>query len=430
MSNRVVVVGAGADAVRVAAVLALVGRPVTLVLAEPPVASDLACRDRTSWRAARADTSLVDAVLGPTVAARPVECAVIGDRAVQSLPLSRWAVRKLIPEAERKVAARDWARARARNALAVVVGGGQEERTYADWVSRRMGYVALHRMYADYALRRWGRAPDALAASVARMAHGVGKNDVRVSPAAPTGFGVQVAQDALQKAGCERVQGVPRRFVVRQGRVVSVDFADGGSVPVTGELWCTFPPQEIARLLAEDCPGEVRHIAEAVASVPAHRIRLSGAVAGADEVHGLDPAPAWRWIRSPDDPSSWLVSVTGGACDNDLTEDVLDYSRQVGLVDQTGKVVSCASVPGGVPSTGPVDLARMRTIVEGLSPLGIRVAGPAGLGAELDAPEVVAHATALATGAAPLEAWRRHACPPAAEDDLEAHITSFLRTHG
>ena len=72
------------------------------------------------------------------------------------LPLSVTTVHKLFRPGLRRKAARGWIKARIRNATSSMTGSYVEERSYRDWVARRMGDSAYGELYAPYAQARWG----------------------------------------------------------------------------------------------------------------------------------------------------------------------------------------------------------------------------------------------------------------------------------
>jgi len=417
-----IIVGAGAEVVRLAAALVHKDLPVQVCRTAPSLPDTLACRERRGWRASRSGSS--EAVLGPLRPAAEAKVGVVARDAIHPLPLQPWQVSGLLQPGERRTAARSWLRARARNGLAVVVGGGQEERTYIDWVVRRMGRSAYDALYADYAVRRWGRSGAELSASVARATHGALEAGPLVEP---VDHGAARALELIARAGVEVVDAPDARLVVSGGRVTGVE--GGGGLRWTGNVWTTLTPDQVGIRLGEDCPSAARHLAAGLASEPAWRVRLSGARAeGPDELHVLDPAPCWRYVRAPDDADCWMVSVTGGAPSVALAEDIRDHARQLGLVSDSAKVVDMGGLPGGVPTWGPSDNARLRTILEVWQKLGIRATGRGGTYAELDPTEVLAHVDTLCKEGEPdlLDAWRVHVAPTAREEDLDARITRFF----
>ena len=417
------VLGAGTDAIRVAAALVKHQHSVLVCLTAPAVSAELACVERGSWRGVSSEH--LSTVVGPVQQAAESSVGIVARGSAHSLPIPPWTVGQLLRRGERRQTARSWVRARARNGLAVVVGGGQEERSYLDWVSRRMGRAAFEALYADYAGRRWGRTGDGLAASVARQTHGRHVGGSRVEPVDCADHGVRRAQAVLDAAGVEVISAPAARLHMEKGRVVGLEGVAGRSV--RGPVWCTLSPREVAQRLQDGCPDSVRHLAAALSPAASCRIRLRGALTGLpDELHILDPGPCWRYVRAPDRPDDWIVSVTGASLSGSLTEDIRDHARQLGIVGEGAEVIAAETLPGGLPVWGPSDHARLRTVLEVWQKLGLRAVGRGGTYAELDPTQVLAHLAAVVDGAELLEAWRLHVAPAARTEDLDARITQFF----
>lgn len=429
MSNSEhIVVGAGTEATRVAATLIAAGQSVSLVRVGASLPAELACTGRASWRQVTAGQDLAEKVLGPTTVRAGTPRGVLVGGTTQTLPLSPFSFSRILPTGHRRQAARSWLRARARNALAVVVGGGQEERTYRDWVVRRMGAPAYDMLYSDYAERRWGREGDDISASTARVAHSPALAAPRVCPVDARDHTVARA-DALVAAHGGQVLEVDAVRLEVGRRAVTKLTADGSSLEVGNRtVWAVASPGVVAAWLGDACPAAAQHLAHGLDTAPGVRVRLSGAVRDVpDEIHILDPAPCWRFVRAPDDPTAWLVSATGSVSVS-LVEDIRDFAVQNGLVDAAGSVVSQGSMPGGMPVWGPVHHARLRTVLDTYAGLGIRLTGSAGTLTDLDPTELVAHVGVLLQGehANLQEAWRQVAAPPTLVEDLGARITHFF----
>jgi len=422
------VVGPGHEAGMVAATLAATGATVTLVRTAPGLPPELACARGATWRAEPEHAAIGARVHGPTTPATSVAVGVFVAGAPRVLPLEPWTMGAILPTGHRRSAARSWLRARARNALSVVVGGGQEERTYRDWVVRRMGAPAYDLLYADYAERRWGRQGDHLSASLARVAHSPALATSRVQPTDVRDHGAERTEALLSTLGVEVHASEVRRFHIQGKRIGTVELADTFLDTTDHTVWSTLSPAQTADCLGADCPPTARHLAASLGSLAAGRVRLSHARSGiGDELHILDPAPCWRFVRAPDAPDHWLVSFTGSPSSATL-EDIRDFAVQGGLVDSGSRIVASGALPGGEPVWGPVDHARLRTVLDTWRPLGLHSTGSAGTLTPLDPTSLVAHVQhLLKEGAGGLqEAWRTIAAPPTRVDDLGARITHFF----
>ena len=423
-----VVVGPGHEPTLVAATLAATGVSVTLVRTAPDLPPPLRCVERSTWRKPASTGDLGARVYGPT---RPAEASASGlfvSGSTHILPLEPFLLGRILPSGHRRTTARSFVRARARNALATVVGGGQEERTYRDWVVRRMGAPAYELLYADYAERRWGRAGEDLSASLARAAHSPALATERVVPADPRDHGAARAEALLSTLDVTVIESGVRRMHVEGKQIASLELEDTFLDTTDSTIWSTWSPARIAKALGPDCPPSARHFAPGLRNQAATRIRLSGASHDVpDEVHVLDPAPCWRLVRAPDDPDHWLVSAAG-VLSSATVEDVRDFAVQAGLAAASSTVVAAAELPGGAPVWGPVDHARLRAVFEAWRPLGLRTTGSAGTLTPLDPTDLVAHVEKLlAEGMGALqEAWRTVAGPPTRVDDLDARLTHFF----
>jgi hypothetical protein len=423
-----IVVGGGSEAILVAATLVASGQRVTRVVTGPHLPAGLACGNRPSWRENSATSELGARIHGPVRSVESESCGLVVAGATWPLPLSPLQLSKILPRGSRRESARSWTRARARNALSIVVGGGQEERTYRDWVVRRMGAPAYDHLYADYAERRWGRSGEHLASSVARVAHSPALATQRVVPADVRDHTPSRAEALLSAHGGAVYSAGSLRLEGEGGRIRRMVLPEATLDTEDSIIWTTSSPARVAEWLGDLCPPAARHLAAGLSTSPGVRLRLTGALPDLpDELHVLDPAPCWRLVRAPDDSSAWIVSATG-ALSTSLVEDIRDFAVQNRLAAETATVTDSAELPEGVPAWGPVDHARLRTVLDAWRPLGIRLTGSAGTLTKLDPTDLVAHvATVLDGGPDALqEAWRTIAAPPTRVDDLQAHITHFF----
>ena len=94
---------------------------------------------------------------------------------------------------------------RVRNALVPLTGEGMEERTYRQWVERRMGSGAYRHVYADYAARRWGLPGERLAVGLARLHHNPHESDT-MAPSDGGHEGMHESAVALINSSCGEIR--------------------------------------------------------------------------------------------------------------------------------------------------------------------------------------------------------------------------------
>jgi len=293
MSDTRLVIGHGPCALRAAAVLAAGGAKVTLLqrgatpsgLRNPDFPTetgrihvDSACR------------SASESVLGSLVEAPDTERAVLARGRIHRLPMSRMEVHQLLDDAARLPAARAWVRARSRNAMADVMGGGQEERSHKDWVVRRMGEPAWAHLYRSYAEKRWGLPSEELSVGLARLYHGV--EDDRPAQLVGGGEGQALAQaeKCILDAGGEiRTNVTVKRLEVVDGKVAKVVVNRGKKYATNGQVWIAEAPGVIAGWLEGAISHQTKVAAMRLEVQPAVRVALRGDTKGLPwDLHVLD----------------------------------------------------------------------------------------------------------------------------------------------
>lgn len=435
MAEDRVVIGNGPSALRAAAALSTGDWRVTLITSGPDAsglgAPELA-QDSGRLRVAPEHRALVEQVLGPLRESAPLRRAlqVRGNRF--DLPLHRAEVARLFPVGALGGAAQSWVTTRTRNALSQVLGGGAEERTYRDWVVRRMGGPAYHHLYRSYAERRFGAAAEDLASSVARVFHG-GPEDGQLFQAEAADTSANAAR-LLQSNGGRVVVGQVRALRVEEGRVVGVVLADG-EVEVKAPLWIARSPRVIARWLGEEHGAPLRVDSDQLRVGRAVAVALRGPTEGLpDELHVLDEgAPFWRVVPHPHQPGVAIFHFTLGP-DAEVPPGALVVDRvrsatgALGLGEFSAEGATVQSQAEHRPVWLEVGLARLRRVQLRWRDLGIVGVGRAGTFAPLDAAEEIAHAAVLRDEANPdqRELHRAYLAPPVKQDDLDSHITRWL----
>lgn len=436
MSGHRVVFGAGLGALRAAVALARRGDAVIWLdpSGGPGVQPELSL-ERGPWRAPVGDLSAFEDLIGPLrPAARRNRKVSWGGRAVR-LPLSAADRLRFVGIRHARAPVDRLLRARVRNVLSEALGGGLEERTYEDWVVRRVGRPLFARRYAAYALRRWGRAPDALSASTARWHHFVPHDDRLVEAADPM-TAAEALRAALTSAGGARRAGARiQRLHVEQGRVTAVELVGGERILCAGEPWLALDPAGVAALLdPADLSPDLRVIALRCVNLDRVVVEVPDAEAREDEeLHLLDDAPFWAVLRGGG--RAQLISTVDPAAPWDAAEHLrrcADACHLMGLALRIDGSAELRRIPGAQPSWSPQTHAYLRDVLLAWERLGIVVFGRQGAMADLDPLEELGHTLALlapgADGGGPdqREAQRVHAEPSAREDDVLAPIAPFI----
>lgn len=435
MAEDRIVVGNGPSALRAAAALSTGDWRVTLITTGPDPSGlggpELA-QDSGRLRVAPEHRAVVEAVLGPLAEASSPRRAVQirGNRF--DLPMARVDVPRMFPINALGGAAQSWARTRTRNALAQIIGSGAEERTYRDWVVRRMGGPAYHHLYRSYAERRFGAAGEDLASSVARVFHG-GPEDGPLFTAREADSNARAARLLADNGGQVRV-GQVRSLEVEAGKVSAIVLEDG-TLEVNGPVWIARSPRVIARWLGPEHGAPLAVDSDQLRVGRAVAVALRGDTAGLpDELHVLDEgAPFWRVIPHPSQPGVAIFHFTLGPDaevppDRLVVERVISATKSLGIGEFSPDGAVVQSQAEVRPVWLEVGLARLRRVQLRWRDLGIVGVGRAGTFAPLDPAEEIAHAAVMRDELNPdqRELHRAYLAPPVKQDDLDSPITRWL----
>ncbi len=419
----VLILGDGPDALLTAATLAGVGSPVQLLLTrslDEVVAAAALAWPLSRWAGLGAETE------GPAPGARSLAVGGV----VLPLPVPRRSLAALGPALDAAAVLRQLVRARARNALAELGGGGQEERSYEDWVVRRFGRPLHAALFAPYAQARWGCPPGALAASLARLHHGLPDRRPSVAPTPDPGLRWK---ETLLQAGVElRDSLAVAALEVAEGRVAAVVFADGDRIPTPAGLWCAVAPDRIRRWLGADCPTEAAAQTAHLRVSTAVRLRVDDApdlpCGATGALHVSAPgSPLWRVESGTTVPGRVLSgTVAPGGEDAAPAEMLAGHTAAVGC--GAGTVAETVVLPDWEPVWSPTSHARLRRVLLAWDGLGITAVGRAGLFADVDPPVIEAHALSIleAPGGSSWDRLRRFAGPPVRARDLDVPLRSFV----
>ncbi|MFZ5476509.1 MAG: hypothetical protein ACOZNI_06995 [Myxococcota bacterium] len=408
MADAAVVIGVGPGGRRAAAALVAAGRPVVLLQIEP-----LAHPEVPVGRGVAEARPMLDALFDGF---REVEAtrAVVMHGRVHALPLSRAEIARMFKPGELPGAAVQWARTRGGIELKKLLGGGHEQRTYADWIVQRYGAPALDRLFGPYCRKRFGE-PGEVSCNAARLAHATPFDGPWLAPTRP-----DVSLDGVDVREGVRVEAV------RAGEVVT---ADG---PVTGDVFVDVPPARMVGWI-DDAGALATDVATLVA-----RDVVQVTVRGGDElpfeVHVLDAdVPFWRLTRPGllHDGLAGTVcahfTVDAGAPDEDWVAATLAGLERCGVRGADAAGARVQRVRAQCPVWTGNHLVRMRRYLLAMEEREITPVGVAGLHAPIDLAQELAWLEAM-TGPTrpPLRETMRALIEPPVLDPERSRLTRFV----
>ncbi|MDG1479631.1 MAG: hypothetical protein P8R54_08565 [Myxococcota bacterium] len=436
MAEKRLVIGSGPDALRAAAVLASGGYAVTLLqegdtpsgLSRPKYPND------AGWmRVTEEAWSRVEAVLGPVVEA-PDPMRSVGCRGHRyRLPMKPHHIPRLLSGRVRLPAARSWLQARAKLASSELFGGGQEERTYQDWVARRMGGPAYHHLYRDYAFRRWGWDPADLSSALAQVHHAM--PDPGPFQVAGGGYDevLRSAEKVIIAAGGEILTGVTATGLrVQDGKVIAA-VSTAGEHDVSGDVWLALDATTICRLLGDACAEGMRvdasHLPVAMSVVTALRGEVDGLP---DELHVLDEgAPFWQVVVPYGIEKTALFHTTILSPDarppeSELIRRCIASAGALGIGEFSEEGAHVEWLPRWMPVWRKNSHARFRRLLRTFGDLGIIGVGRSGAFSAMDPGTEIALVDRLMADPDQTEAHRLILDPPVRIESLDAHITRMI----
>lgn len=434
-----VVIGAGPDGLRAAAVLATAGHRVTL-LQEAPTVSGLRHPElpQSSGRMRTHDEvrELVEQVMGPLVEAPGGGRGVVRGGRIAWLPMKRREVVGLFSPTRLLPAAQAWFDARQRAARTDLTLGGQEERTYRDWVVRRMGEPAYLDLYKPWAGRRWGLDPDQLGVAVARVHHALPDAGPHQVCGGRSHVALELAHETITRHGGQVRTGVQVEGLdLEAGKVAAVRLGGGERVAVQGPLWVARNPGRVVSWLPDEVAAPYHHDAAQVAAADLLIVCLKGEVDGLpEELHVLDEdAPFWAVVTpyGIKEYALFLHTLPAGAPEPSteaLAQRTAEAARRLGIgsfSEQEVRVERVVDHQPVWPVGGHVHLHRIVNLAE---QLGLVFVGRTGAWGDLDAGQEVRLAAAYRDQAAPDQraVLRELVDPPARLDDLRASLRRFI----
>jgi hypothetical protein len=421
----VVVVSSSPDGDVVAGAIASTGRSVLHLVVDPPGDPAPEVPTGRGLLSVGADDPLATAVFGPLVPFVP-ERALLAGGAVHPLPLRGDTLLGLFAFGDRPRVATALARARGASGLAALIGGGQEQRSYRDWVVSRFGEPVYDRLYAPYAARRFGPPEDVLAA-VARVHHG---------PVAPNALVAPAEGWAAVRA---RLGARVERGVVRELRRVASDVVETEAGTFSGHVWADIAPPRLLPVLAGEPRDMLGHHVGRMTFRHGIEVILRGGRSLPFETHVVDgDVPVFRLVRPGLLPSGGAedILVAQLAVDPEdrrwtgpdaaLVAEVVAALGAVGDIDAAGARVRRLPWHHPVWSTG--HLVRLRHWLLHRESVGVTPFGRAGLTSPVDLGTSVRWVSGR-LGADPVdlrELGRQLLEPPVLDPPERPHLRDFI----
>ncbi len=363
--------------------------------------------------------------LGPLVNFVPTR-GILVDGRIAPLPMGVAGLVRLFSVSEQPRVVQALAQARGRMALAALIGGGREQRSYADWVLQHYGAPVHARLHAPYARKRWG-PPEDIVCGVARTHHGpVAPNAVTV-PA--EGWG----------AVARRIAARVETRAVAEVRGITAAGIDTDAGLVAGAPWVDLPPHQLLPLLSDLDPTEIAHHVTRMHFRHGVEVIVRGGARLPFETHVVDAAlPFYRVVRTgllPGTlhPDTLVVqfAVDDGPAWAAADADFVDAA--VSGLTAAGVVVDAASarvrrLPFFHPVWSTAHLVRLRHWLLFLEESGVVPIGRAGLASPVD-PGTVLRWLAGRVDDPPIELRElgRQLLEPAVLDPVERpHLRDFI----
>jgi hypothetical protein len=429
-----VVVGAGADGLRAAAALAATGAAV-LLLTEADTPHGLKHPDIPEGTGRMwidpSVRSAAEAAVGPMVDAPMVQRAIARNGRIHTLPLSPLVVPNLFSSAQLLGVGRDFLKRRVRNGLIPLTGEGQEERTYREWVIRRMGEPAYQHFYAPYARRRWGLDGDALSVAVARQHHNPHMGSHAVVPGGGPRAAFDHAVAVIEANGGEVRCGVKvRSLKVADGKVVAVRVGRR-NIELEGPIWIARPHEVTAGWLGDALDSGLHVDASKLHRQDRVQVAFEVDQTGqADEIHLLDEDDvAWRVTQVYGNTCTAVFHCTVPADAPDPNvEDLARRAHSLGWESVDPSTAKVERVSDWVPVWAPLVHTRLRRLSLAWARLGVVAVGRRGTFSPVDAGGELALAIRYGGEAVPdqSEAMRVLLDPPVLDQDINASFRDFI----
>ncbi|MDP2308225.1 MAG: NAD(P)-binding protein [Pseudomonadota bacterium] len=428
MADDAVVVGGGPGGLRAAAALASAGRRVTLLQEGPHVGGYAHPDIPLSRGVTPAVGALAEHLFGAMVPVEGLDRGVHIDGRTHRLPLGRAEIARLVPATQVASAAVAWTRTRGTIELRKIIGGGNEQRTYRDWVIQRFGVPVFDRFYAAYCQARFG-PPEEISCNVARVFHGIVPEGPVYAPAAGPAL-----------PGARPVTGVEVRtnVVIRSVQGGQVDTEDG---LFTGEVFLDIAPRRVVEWLGSAATPALVHDVGFLTARNALQVLVRCPQDLPVETHVLGGAPFYRIVRPAALPACGALEGTLGvhyaleagdplwsADDAVVASRTVEALADIGIEGASAAGARVQRIRDHHPNWTGTHLVRMRRYVIALEALELVPVGRAGLHAPLELSAETAYLEGVLLSERPtLRALLRHHVEPPVLDSVErAHLTRFV----
>ena len=265
-----------------------------------------------------------------------------------ALPLKTRDLAFLLPEGKKLAVTKEWVQAKTRSLSSVILGGGREERSYEDWVVRRMGKEGYQNLYAPYISKRFSSDGSSLSAGLARILH--------FSSGTPSRFIVQhtLARDASWN---QEVQEI----LLKEEKVYSLRINDR-VVPIEGKLKVAYSIPQVLDILP-DAPMSIRVDAKYIRYTDKKTCLIEGDFSSfTNQTYFLDAHDPLISMQKISQKMAWVEVCHG-----------VDISAR--LQQLSAKVLSTSHKRDWTPIWGSQSHFRYRRIACYLESLGIELVG-------------------------------------------------------
>lgn len=367
-------------------------------------------------------------ILGPVQPLQHGERAVLFRKTLRSLPLNPVTLTQLVPSLRLNRATRAWAVARGTIELQKLIGGGQEQRTYRDWVVRRFGAPLYDTLYAGYCRKRFGE-PREITCNIARLFHGTPHEGPLYAPAeAPARVMVRLQRNI-------EVRTNTKLRSITHGRVET----DAG--PVEGQVFVDLAPRRVLSLLGDPPDSPLANDVADLRTRHSLQVMVRCEANLPYEIHVLDgELPFFRITRPALLPNcehlnGWILvhyalepldalMVTSDAA---VIRTTVDALRLAGL-QVSGDNARIQRIADQYPVWTSIHLVRLRRYLMEMETRGVTPVGRIGLHTHMDLSRELDYLDAVTAPqrTSLRECYRTHAEPPVLDAPDRESLRRFI----